>query len=321
MQKEAQEYVKKCDRCQRFAPNIHQPRRVLNPLSSHWSFAQWGLDIVGPFPKAVENKKYLLICTDYFTKWVETEPLANIRDVDVKRFIWKNIVTRFGVHYVLISDNGLQFDSKAFRKYCSNLGIKNRYSTPAYPQGNGQAKAVNKVIVNGLKKRLDDAKGKWVEELPHVLWTYRTTHRKSTGETPFSMTYRAEAVIPLENGFPTMRTSTFTWDGNDELLKKNLDLVEERRENATMQLAYYQHKLKQVYDMNVKLRPLAPGDLVLRKFLGNTKNPALGKLGPNWERPYRITLVAGIYAYYLEDLDKKTVFHPWNVNNLKMYYY
>ena len=90
------------------------------------------------------------------------------------------------------------------------------------------------------------------------------------------MTYEAEAVIPLENGFPTMRTSTFTSNGNDELLKKNLDLVEERRENA-----YYQHKLKQGYDMNVKLRPLAPRDLVLRKFLGNTKNPAWGKLGPN----------------------------------------
>ena len=143
-----------------------------------------------------------------------------------------------------ISDNGLQFDSKAFRKYCSDLGIKNRYSTPAYPQGNGQAEAVNKVIVNGLKKRLDDAKERWVEELPHVLWTYRTTPRKSTGETPFSMTYGAEAVIPLENGFLIMRTSTLTSDGNDELLKKNLDLIEERRENTMVQLAYYQYKLK-----------------------------------------------------------------------------
>ena len=112
------------------------------------------------------------------------------------------------------------------------MSIKNRYSTPAYPQGNGQAEAVNKVIVSGLKKRLDDAKGKWIEELPHVLWTYRTMPRKSTGETPFSMTYGAEAVIPLESSFPTMRTSTFTSDGNDELLKKSLNLVEERRENA-----------------------------------------------------------------------------------------
>ena len=135
------------------------------------------------------------------------------------------------------------------------------------------------------------------------------------------MTYGAEAVIPLKNGFPTMRTSTFTSDGNDELLKKSLDLVEEWRENAMVQLAYYQHKLEQGYDMNVKLRSLAPGDLVLRKVLGNTKNLAWGKLGHNWEGPYRITSVAGIGACYLEDLDKKTVLHPCNVNNLKRYYY
>ena len=118
-----------------------------------------------------------------------------------------------------------------------------------------------------------------------------------------------------------MRTNTFTSDGSDELLKRSLDLVEERRENAMVQLACYQHKLKQGYDMNVKLRPLAPGDLVLRKVLGNTKNPAWGKLRPNWERPYCITSVAGIGAYYLKDLDEKTVLHHWNVNNLKMYYY
>ena len=86
--------------------------------------------------------------------------------------------------------------------------------------------------MNGLKKRLDDAKGKWVEELPHVLWTYRTTPRKSIGETPFSMMYGAEAIISLENGFPTMRSSAFTLNGNNELLKKNLDLIEERCENV-----------------------------------------------------------------------------------------
>ena len=107
MQREALEYVKKCDQCQRFMPSIHQPGGILNPLSSPWPFAQWGLDIVGPFPKAVGNKKYFLVDTDYFTKWVEAEPLANIRDVDAKRFVWKNIVTRFGVAHVLISDNGL----------------------------------------------------------------------------------------------------------------------------------------------------------------------------------------------------------------------
>ena len=102
---------------------------------------------------------------------------------------------------------------------------------------------------------------------------------KVNRKDPFFNDVWAEAVIPLENGFPTLRTSTFTSDDNDELLKKSIDLVEERRENAMVQLVYYQHKLKQGYDMNVKLRSLAPGDLVLRKVLGSTKNPAWGKLG------------------------------------------
>ena len=135
------------------------------------------------------------------------------------------------------------------------------------------------------------------------------------------MTYGAEAVIPLETGFPTLKTSTFSSNSNDGMLEKRLDLIEEQRESAMVQLAYYQHKLKQGYDSNVKLRLLAVGDLVLRKILGTTKNPAWGKLGPNWEGPYRITSVAGIGAYYLENLDEKAVFHPWNVNNLKRYYY
>ena len=122
--------------------------------------------------------------------------------------------------------------------------------------------------MNGLKKRLNDVKGRWVEELPHVLWTYRTTPRRSTGETPFSMTYWAEVVIPLETSFPTLKTSSFCLSSNNELLKKSLDLIEERRERAMVQLAYYQNKLKQGYDAKVKIRPLVPGDLVLKKVLG-----------------------------------------------------
>ena len=135
------------------------------------------------------------------------------------------------------------------------------------------------------------------------------------------MTYGAKAVIPLKANFPTLRTSSFTSNSNDELLGKSLDLIEEKREKVVIQLAYYHQKLKQGYDANVKFRPLALRDLVLRKVVGATKNPSWGKLGPNWEGPYRITLVAGIGAYYLEDLDEKAIPHPWNVNNLKMYYY
>lgn len=84
----------------------------------------------------------------------------------MKKFMWWNIVTRFEIPNTCISDNGLQFDSKTFRRYCCELGIKNKYSTLTYPQGNRQAKATNKVIMDRLKKRLEEAKGKWVDELP-----------------------------------------------------------------------------------------------------------------------------------------------------------
>ena len=135
------------------------------------------------------------------------------------------------------------------------------------------------------------------------------------------MTYGAEAVIPLKTGFPVTRTSSFNLKDNKEQLTRNFDLIEEKREDAMVQLAYYQQKLKQGYDANVKLRPLTLGELVLRKVMGTAKNPAWGKLWPNWEGPYRITSKAGIGAYFLKDLDEHVVPRPWNVNKLKRYYY
>lgn len=135
------------------------------------------------------------------------------------------------------------------------------------------------------------------------------------------MTYGSEVVIPLGIGFPTLRTSQFDPDENDQLLQKSLDLIDEKREVAMVQLAHYQQKLKQGYDKRVKARPLALGDLVIRKVKGTTRNLSWGKLGPNWDGPYHITLVAGIGAYFLEDFDENVVPRPWNVNNLHRYYY
>ena len=150
-----------------------------------------------------------MVAVDYFTKWVEAEALANIQDVDLKKFVWRNKVTRFGVPESLVPDNGLQFDSKAFQKFCSDLCIKNRYSTLAYPQSNGQVKATNKAIVNKLRKRLEGTKRMWAEELPNVLWAYWTTPKRSMRETLFSKTYGGEAVIPTKVSLCRARVSRF----------------------------------------------------------------------------------------------------------------
>ena len=167
------------------------------------------------------------MAVDYFTKWAEAKALVNIRDVDVKKFVWRNIVTRFGVLESLVSDNGLQFDSKAFREFCGSHDIANWYSTPAYPQSNGQAEATNKAIVNGLKRMLEGAKGRWADEFPNVLWAYRATPRRSTGEILFSLTYGAEAVIPAEVNLYSALVSGFSLAKNSELMMKQLNMLEE----------------------------------------------------------------------------------------------
>uniref|UniRef100_A0A2N9HX24 Integrase catalytic domain-containing protein n=1 Tax=Fagus sylvatica TaxID=28930 RepID=A0A2N9HX24_FAGSY len=321
MQADALKYVQECDKCQRFAPMIHQPARELNPLSSPWPFAQWGLDIVGPLPRAPGNKRFLIATTDYFTKWVEAEPLSNIRDVDTKRFLWKNIITRFGIPWAVISDNGTQFESRLFKGFCSNLSIRNLFSSPGYPQSNGQAEVSNKVILNGIKRKLEAAKGKWVEELPSILWIYRTTVRKSTNETPFALAFGVEAVIPLEIGMPTIRMTEFDVQTNEDSLLKDLDLVKEKRDSTTVHLAAYQHRLKREHNKNVKTRIFQVGDLVLRKVMANTRNPNEGKLGPNWEGPYKVLSQVGHGAYRLEDMEGKSVPRPWNTCNLRKYFF
>ena len=234
--------------------------------------------------------------------------------------MWKNIVTRFGVPDTLISDNGLQFNSRAFRNFCRGLGIINRYSTSAYPQSNGQAKAINKTILNGTKRRLDGAKGNWAEELPNVLWAYRTTPHRSTGKTPFSLTYGAEAVIIAKVNLCSARIDGFNPVQNEMMMVERLDLLEEYREAAVIRLAEYQQKLAQRYNRDVNAREFDAGDLVLRRAVGNMRDTNTGKLALTWEGPYRVTSIAGAGAYYLEDLDKRPLPQPWNVHNLKKFY-
>lgn len=140
---------------------------------------------------------------------------------------------------MLISDNELQFNSKAFREYCGNLRIISSYSSPAYPQSNEQVEAINKTIVNGLKKRLEKAKGNWVKKLPNVLWAYQTTPRRSTGETPFSMTYGAETVILIKVGLSSIKVADFARSNNDVQMIGNLGSLEERRDMVSIRLMDY----------------------------------------------------------------------------------
>ncbi|XP_019261414.1 PREDICTED: uncharacterized protein LOC109239321 [Nicotiana attenuata] len=151
------------------------------------------------------------------------------------------------------------------------LKIKQIISSSYYPNANGQAESTNKIIIQNLKKKLEDAKGNWPDELPCMLWAYRAKAKSSTGEIPFSLVYGAEALIPLEIGETNIRYSRANEEANNEPLLIKLDFLEE-----------YQN-------------------LAYRKVTQSTREVNAGKLGPMWERPYRISAIIGKGSYQLEN--------------------
>jgi len=135
------------------------------------------------------------------------------------------VVCRFGIPHAFVTDNGKQFDCEPFRRWCSELRIRNYYALVLYPKANGQVEATNKTLVRTLKKKLDKKKGAWVEYVPEVLWSYQTTRRTPTGETPFSLTYGAESVIPVKVGSPSFHVAYYNPELNNEKAKVYLDLL------------------------------------------------------------------------------------------------
>ena len=151
--------------------------------------------------------KFLVVRIDYFTKWVEAEPLEKITELNIKSFIWKNIFCHFGILKMLVLDNEHQFDNTPFREFCEQLGIKNQYSSPSHPQANGQDEVANRSLLKIIKTRLDGAKGIWPDELPSILWAYRITIRTSIGETPFKLAYGSDAMISAEFGLTSYKVA------------------------------------------------------------------------------------------------------------------
>lgn len=169
--------VRACKVCQVFARRPGRPVTYYQPVSNVVPFARWGIDLIGQFPVTYGRCKFVIVAIDYFTKWVEAEPLATITAQHCKRFVWRNIISRFGVPVQIVTDNGRQFDSKQFKEFLHEFGVNGTRVAVAYPQANGQVENANRTILDGIKKRLEDAGSNWLDELQHVLWAFRTTRK------------------------------------------------------------------------------------------------------------------------------------------------
>ncbi|XP_021722675.1 uncharacterized protein LOC110690154 [Chenopodium quinoa] len=237
MNEDASSYVKKCEKCQKFAPTLNRPPNDLTPILNPVPFAQWGMDIVGPFPSATGNRKFLLVGVDYFTKWIEAESVTTISAAEVRKFIWKNIFTRFGLPGAMVFYHGSRFDCKPVKNLLTIYKVKFAYAAVCHPQSNGQAEAANKQIVMAIKKKIEDAKGLWADLIPEILWANRTTVKEATGESPFHLVFGTEAVIPAEVGLLTFRIQHYCEEQNDLLLRQQLDFLPEVREKAAVKSA------------------------------------------------------------------------------------
>ena len=171
-----------------------------------------------------------------------------------------------------------------------------------------------------IKTRLEGAKGIWPNKLPSILWAYRTTARTPIGETLFRLAYRSDAVILVEIGLTSYRVENYTEEKNEEAIRLQLDLVDEVHATAEQRLTRYQNLMAKHYNSNVRQKDFQVGDLVLRKVIGVIRDPSQGKLGPNWEGPYRITSWQKKGTYHLETLDGQKFQHPWNTEHLRKYY-
>ncbi|KAI9116999.1 hypothetical protein K1719_011998 [Acacia pycnantha] len=188
---------------------------------------------------------------------------------------------------------------KGFQKLVSDFHIQQHFASVEHPQSNGQAEASNKVIVDGLKKRMDDATSSWVDQLPYVLWGYRT----KIGESSW------RKVIALQHE-----------EENNDAIAVDLDLVDEVRIAAHCRDLAAKQLISTRYNRKVRPRSFGKGSLVLRRADNGNKNAIEGKLASNWEGPYRVTEDLRKGAYKLETLQKKAVKQTWNADKLKAYY-
>ncbi|GJZ91538.1 reverse transcriptase domain-containing protein [Tanacetum coccineum] len=316
MHKDARNIIRKCDDCQTHRPVPRNPQQKLTSITSSWPFYKWGIDISGPFPEAQGKVKFLIVAIDYFTKWIEAKPVATITESQVKKFVWDNIVCRFGLPGEIISDNGKQFRDNPFKDWCEKLNIKQRFTSVKHPQTNGQVERANRSLGEGIKARLREDNRNWVEEVPHVLWAHHTMIKTSNGDTLFSLTYGTEAVIPVEIGMPSLRCAKVNQAENDEGLLLNLDILEERREKAAVREARNKAKMEKYYNAKVRNTSFRPGDFVYRNNKASHAKEG-GKLGPKWEGPYEVVEALGKGAYKLRNRSGDILPRTWNVQDLK----
>ena len=195
MYNDTKEYVKYCDKCQRRGQK--GGKSYLNPIRVGEPFERIGIDFVGPLERTRKGNKYILVVTDYLTKWPEVKPMRDATAENVVKFIYERIICRHGCPKIIMSDRGTHFRNKLVDELCRKFEIKHKLLSPYHPQTNGLVERFNRTLCEALAK-VSEKENQWDEHIEQVLFAYRTTKHSTTKRTPFLMTYGREAILPID---------------------------------------------------------------------------------------------------------------------------
>uniref|UniRef100_A0A2N9GES1 Integrase catalytic domain-containing protein n=1 Tax=Fagus sylvatica TaxID=28930 RepID=A0A2N9GES1_FAGSY len=252
IKKDMTDFVKSCHTCQLQANLIDTHPTSLQNMATPWSFHTWGLDLIGPINPPSGGYIWILVATEYFSKWIKVIPLRKATGVAVANFICEHIITRFGIPHKIISDNGTLFVNKSVREVLEHYQIKHRRSTPYYPQGNGQAEATNRMLLRILSNMVFDYGKGWSSHLENALWAYHGSTKTATGFTPFSLVYGTDAIAPTKLLVPSPRILhgmdlKVNADIYAEARATDLESLEEAGELAQARSLWYHQKLASAY--------------------------------------------------------------------------
>ena len=256
LQSDAAEYVKRCDVCQCTKPPIASDQMPLRPMMAARAFAKWGIDFVGPIkpPAKSTHVEYIIVATDYLTKWVEAKATVKNDARTTSKFLYEQVFTRYGLPIEIVSDQGVHFINEVIEFLLFEFMVIHKKYAPYHPQANGQAESTNKTLCTALTKIVEGSRSDWEQKLHSVLWAYRTAYKTAIGTTPFDLVFGMNAILPIEFLIPTLRVAKeLEWTGH-ELSERvdQLERLDETRLLAVIGLYAEKRRRKHWHDQFVK---------------------------------------------------------------------
>ncbi|GFU01647.1 retrovirus-related Pol polyprotein from transposon 412 [Trichonephila clavipes] len=251
-------YVMHCRECQRRKSVPQRPPGRLVPIPPAIApFHRIGIDLLGRFPKSAHGNKWIIVCTDYSTRYAITKALPTAEVDEIAKFLLEEIVLRHGAPRVIITDRGAVFRSRLVSSLVDLCNIDHRFTTAYHPQTNGLTERFNKTLADMLSMYVDVEQKNWDEILPFVTFAYNTAKQETTGFTPFYLLHGREAETTLDTMLPFCPN-----DFDDNNITKIAARAEESRQLARVHTLRAQDKDRRRYDSKHQMVSFAPGDLV-----------------------------------------------------------